>query len=204
MIHLRTCAVAGIAGMALAGCAGNGSRTNDGSSPRRAVATFLAPFPRAVPSQLPSQAEQRRRALALWPTMCDRVDPAIRRGLRVPKEATVPDARTACGAVVVLMVLSTPEGSNVGPAATIAGTPRAAVIHGNISLVTVDVRYRTVPYINAPPTPTGARVKVLVVKRGGRWWVATPEAFNPVYANRGGLTERELRRSYAKLLAAAK
>jgi hypothetical protein len=204
MIRLRACAVAGIAGMALAGCGSSGSSTNGGSSPQRAVATFLAPFPRAVPSHLPSQAEQRRRALALWPTMCDRVDPAIRRGLRLPKASTVPDARTACGAVVVLMVLNTSEGSNVGPPATIAGTPRAAVTHGNTSLVTVDVRYRTAPYINTPPTPTGARIKVLVVKRDGRWWVATPGAFNPVYADRGGLTERELRRSYAKLLAAAK
>jgi len=70
----------------------------------------------------------------------------------------VPDARTACGAVVVLMVLNTPEGSNVGPPATIAGTPRAAVTHGNTSLVTVDVRYRTVPSINAPPTPARARI----------------------------------------------
>jgi hypothetical protein len=168
------------------------------------VATFLAPFPREVPSRLPSQAEQRRAALALWPTMCDRVDPAIRRGLRVPQQVTVPDARTACGAVVVLMVLNTPEGSNVGPPATIAGVPRAAVTHGNTSIVTVDVRYRTVHYISAPHTPARARIKVLVVKRDGRWWVATPEAFNAVHANRGGLTERELRRSYAKLLAAAK
>jgi hypothetical protein len=188
----------------LASCASSGTSTNDGSSPQRAVATFLAPFPRTVPSRLSSQAEQRRRALALWPTMCDRVDPAIRRGLRVPEEVTVPDARTGCGAVVVLMVLNPPEGSNVGSPATIAGTPRAAVTHGNTSLVTVDVRYRTVPYINAPPTPTRARIKVLVVKRDGRWWVATPGAFNPVYADRGGLTERELRRSHARLLAAAK
>jgi hypothetical protein len=142
--------------------------------------------------------------MALWPTMCDRVDPAIRRGLRVPEEVTVPDARTACGAVVVLMVLNTPEGSNVGPPATIAGTPRAAVTLGNTSIVTVDLRYRTVPYIQAPPTPTRARIKVLVIKRDQRWWVATPEAFNAAYASRGGLTEPELRRSYARLLAAAK
>jgi hypothetical protein len=75
---------------------------------------------------------------------------------------------------------------------------------GNTSIVTVDLRYRTVPYIQAPPTPTRARIKVLVIKRDQRWWVATPEAFNAAYASRGGLTEPELRRSYARLLAAAK
>ena len=123
---LRSCAFVGIAGLALAGCGSSPPTTaDDGSSPQRAVATFLAPFPHASLVGL-SESEQRRRALALWRTMCDRVDPAIRRGLRVNDEITISDPHTACGAVVVLMVLNTPEGSGVAPPTTIAGTPRSA------------------------------------------------------------------------------
>lgn len=164
---------------------------------------FLAPFRRAVMVGL-DEAEQRRRVTALWQALCDRVDPAIRRGLRPNANVTIPDRRAACGAVVALMVLSTRENGSVGQAATIAGTPRSAVTHGNESIVTVDVRYRAMPSETVPPPPARATIHALVVRRGGRWWVATPDAFNPEHAGRGGLSESELHRSYARLLAAAR
>ncbi len=47
-------------------------------------------------------------------------------------------------------------------------------------------------------------VKVLTVRRGGRWFVATPDAVNPLHARTGGFTEAQLRADHAKLLAAAK
>jgi hypothetical protein len=141
--------------------------------------------------------------MALWQKMCDRVDPAIRKGLRVPGGVTIPDADMACGAVVVTMVMDAGENDVVSPA-TIAGNPRAAVTHGNTSIVTVDVRYGPMPNATAPQPPPGAAVKVLVVKRDGRWWVATPDAFNARYASRGGMTAAQLRHSYAALLAAAR
>jgi hypothetical protein len=201
---LRLCAFTGIAVLALAGCGRRLTTTADGaSSPWGAVATFLAPFPHTPLVGL-SASEQRPRALALWRTMCDRVDPAIRRGLRVTGDVTIPDAHMACGAVVVLMAVNVPDGSGISPPAAMTGTPRGAATHGNTSIVTVDVRYQPMPNPTAPPPPARATIKVLVVKRDGRWWVATPDAFNPAHAGDGGLTEPELRRSYATLLAAAR
>ena len=142
--------------------------------------------------------------MALWQKMCDRVDPAIRKGLRVPDGVTIPDAHMARGAVVATMVMDAGETGDVASPATIAGTPRAAVTHGNTSIVTVDVRYRPMPNATAPQPPPRAAVKVLVVKRDGRWWVATPDAFNARYASRGGMTVAQLRHSYAALLVAAR
>jgi hypothetical protein len=195
---LRSLVLVAAAGLALAACGSNG-----GSSPQRAVATFLAAFPRDVPGHF-VESEARQRALKLWPALCDRVDPAIRRGLRPAPEATIPGARTACGAVVATMALDPGEGGDVGAPATISGTPRSAVTHGATSIVTVDVRYRASRANSGPPVPGGATIKVLVVKRDGRWWVATPQAFNPRYASRGGLSIAELRHAYAALRAAAR
>jgi hypothetical protein len=196
----RTCTLVVVAAIA-AGC--GSSASDDGSSPQRAVETFLAPFPGMSPERV-NQTEDRRRALALWQKMCDRVDPAIREGLRVPEEVTIPDAHMACGTVVVTMVMDAGENNGVASPATIAGTPRAAATRGNTSIVTVDVRYGPMPNATAPQPPPRTSVKVLVVKRDGRWWVATPDAFNARYASRGGLTAAQLRHSYAALLAAAR
>jgi hypothetical protein len=196
----RTCALVVVVAAIAAGC---GSSADDGSSPQRAVETFLAPFPRTSPKRFDETAD-RRRAHAFWQKMCDRVDPAIRKGLRVSENVTIPDAHMACGAVVVTMAMDAGENSGVVSPATIAGAPRAAVTHGNTSIVTVDVRYGPMPNATAPQPPPRAALKVLVVKRDGRWWVATPAAFNARYASRGGLTAAQLRRSYAALLAAAR
>jgi hypothetical protein len=195
----RTCTLVVVAAIA-AGC---GSSADDGSSPQHAVETFLAPFPRTTPERFNETAD-RRRAQALWQKMCDRVDPAIRKGLRVSDNVTIPDAHMACGAVVVTMVIDAGENNGVASPATIAGTPRAAATRGNTSIVTVDVRYGPLPNATAPQPPPRITLKVLVVKRDGRWWVATPDAFNARYASRGGLTAAQLRHSYAALLAAAR
>jgi hypothetical protein len=202
----HTWALVAFAGLVVAGC-GSAAATasDDGSSPQRAVESFLAPFPHKPPkSPVFSPTEHRRRVLVLWQTLCDRVDPAIRKGLRVPEEITIPDAHTACGAVIATMVMDTGEGNGVAPPTTIAGTPRAAATRGNTSIVTVDVRYGPMPTATLPQPPARATIKVLVVKRNGRWWVATPDAFNAKHASRGGLTASQLRRAHAELLAAAR
>jgi hypothetical protein len=193
-----------VVALAVTACGASGTTaSHDGSSPQRAVETFLAPFPRTSLVGL-RPAEQQRRTLALWQKMCDRVDPAIRKGLRVPDEVTVPDAHTACGAVVVTMAMDTGETSGVASPSTIAGTPGAAATHGDTSIVTGDMRYGAMPNATAPQPPPRATMKILVVKRAGRWWVATPNAFNAKHASRGGLTAPELRHQYAGLLAAAR
>lgn len=202
-ITARAYVLGAFAALALAGCGSPHATSGDGASPQSAVTTFLAPLRRTSTARI-TEPERRRRAVALWKTMCDRVDPAIRRGLRVNDEVTIPDAHTACGAVIVLMVLNTPENAGIAPPATITGTPRAASTNGNTSIVTADVHYEPMANATAPPPPARATIKVLVVKRDGRWWVATPDAFNATHASRGGLTEPQLRRSYLKLLAAAR
>jgi hypothetical protein len=164
------------------------------SSPSRAVTAFLAPFARPV-------APKRTRAV--WRTLCDRVDPAIRRGLHFYERGRL-DARANCGAVVALMVAYTGDGGGMAQPETITGTPLSAATRGGASIVTVAVRYRARRGGTAPPPPARATVRVLVVKRGGRWWVGTPRAFNPSYARAGGLTERQLHADHAKLMAAAK
>jgi hypothetical protein len=201
-------AAVAVAALAVAGCGSSAASTsNDGSSPQRAVETFLAPFPHKPPKSPAAldSAEQQRRALALWQTMCDRVDPSIRKGLRVSDGVTMPDAQTACGAVVVQMAMYTGEDSDgVASPTTIAGTPRTAATRGDTSIVTVDVNYGPMPRATVRQPPARATVKVLVVKRDGRWWVAAPEAFNAKHASRGGLTVSQLHRAHDELLAAAR
>jgi hypothetical protein len=162
-----------------AGCGNSAATASDeGSSPQDAVRSFLAPFPRTLPARF-NPTDDRRRALALWQKICDHVDPAIRKGLRVNDGVTIPDPHMACGAVVVTMVMDAGENDRVASPATIAGTPRAATTRDNTSIVTADVRYGPMPNATAPQPPPAATVKVLVVKRDGRWWSARPAPSMP-------------------------
>jgi hypothetical protein len=131
------------------------------------------------------------------------VDPAIRHGLHFYADGTV-DARTNCGAVISALAGDPGEGGPVGPAATMTGTPRSAATTGKTSIVTVVIHYVPVSGLTVAPPPRSATIKVLTAKRGGRWWIATPHAFNPAVAAHGGETPAELRAEYAKLLAAAR
>jgi hypothetical protein len=102
------------------------------------------------------------------------------------------------------MVAYTPDGSGMAAPSTLTGAPGPAKTHADTSIVTVVMRYHAGPGATEPPPPARATIKVLVARRDGRWWVATPDAFNPVNTRRGGLTERELRADYARLRAAAR
>ncbi len=85
---------------------------------------------------------------------------------------------------------------------TISGTAVSADTSGDSSIVTVAIRYKSDGLATAPPS--SARIKVLVVKRDGSWWAATPYAFNPLHPPDGGLSEAELRDQHEELLAATK
>ena len=181
-----------------------GGGTSGAGSPQEAVSAFLAPYAKPFPSGPDVRESQRKQnAKHLWQTLCDRVDPAIRRGLRFYKDNSV-DARTNCGAVISVLAGDPGEGGPVGPAATMTGTPRSALTTGNTSIVTVVIHYVPVSGLTVASPPRSATIKVLTAKRGGRWWIATPHAFNPAVAIGGGETPADLRAEYAKLLAAAR
>jgi hypothetical protein len=191
---------AALCGASFAGCGG----ASGAGSPQEAVSAFLAPYAKPFPSGPDiSESKRKQNAKHLWQTLCDHVDPAIRRGLRFYKDSSV-DARTNCGAVISLLAGDPGEGGPVGPAATMTGTPRSALTTGSTSIVTVVIHYVPLPNLTVPPPPRSATIKVLTAKRNGRWWVGTPRAFNPAVAVRGGETAAELRAEYAKLLAAAR
>ncbi len=67
----------------------------------------------------------------------------------------------------------------------------------------VTVRARYLRADSAAHTESAVTLKVLVVRRSGSWWLATPQAFNPGAASHAGLTEAQLRSEYRKLLLAA-
>ena len=91
----------------------------------------------------------------------------------------------------------------MAPPSALSGTPVATETSGDHSVVRVEMRYRTDEdrTSTAPAPPEVATVNVLAVERDGTWWVATPQAFNPLHAS-DGYTGPELRRLHGELLAA--
>jgi hypothetical protein len=180
--------------LGLAGC----DRDRSGaSSPEAAVEQFLEPFAEDYGSEAPTATEEVQE---FWASTCARVDPRIRPRLRFYDGPVDPDVN--CGALVVLLVADTGDTSGMASPSKILGTPVSAETSLDESIVTVDMRYEVLsePARRAPPAK--ARIKVLVIKRHGSWWVATPQAFNPRSAAEGGLSESELRDQHKELLTA--
>jgi len=114
------------------------------------------------------------------------------------------DPLVNCGAVVSLLIAYTGDTGPVAAPDTIKATPISAATHGNTSFVRTTLRYTVGRGATYPAPPSPVTVKVLAVRRAGRWYVATPNAVNAVHASTSGLTEAQLRAQHAKLLAAAK
>jgi hypothetical protein len=184
----------------VSGC--SGAPASGSGSPQEAVSGLLAPF--AKPHHNGAGNEQRRakEAQALWRSLCEHVDPKIRRGLHFYETKVDPLAN--CGAVVSLMIAYTGDTGPVAAPETIKASPLSAERRGDTSVVNVRLRFSVRPAAQYPAPPSPVTVKVLTVRRAGRWFVATPDAVNPVHARAGGLTEAQLRADHAKLLAAAK
>jgi hypothetical protein len=187
-----------LAALAIAGCGGDEPSGGGASRPEEAVARFLEPWSQ----DLKQLSRDKGRVVAFWERACDGVDPELRSKLRFNEEGGAGGERANCGAAVVLMVQYTGDTGEMRAPSRISGTPVGAETSGDESIVTVDMRYsvdstrsRTVP---APPA--SARVRALVVKRGGRWYVATPRAFNPLRARDGGMSPAELRAEHDRLL----
>jgi hypothetical protein len=183
--------------MCAAGC-GGGSGSGSGS-PQGAVSGLLAPF--AKP--LAQRRGDAKHVQAQWRSLCEHVDPKIRRGLHFYENTKV-DPLVNCGAVVGLMVDYTGDTGLVAAPETIKATPISAASRGDTSVVKVTLRFTVGPGADYPAPPSPVTVKVLTVRRGGRWFVATPDAVNPLRTRTGGLSEAQLRADHAKLLAAAK
>jgi hypothetical protein len=180
----------------LTGCGDSSAvaaRSSGPHSPQAAVERFLDVMSPPAGASGPGDGPRD-----FWRRVCDTVEPRLRT-LRF--DASDPDKRASCGATVTLLTLGTHENSDVPSASGIFGTVRNAHTNGAESVVTVAVRYR--PTNGAAGTINAATVKVLTVKRSGVWWLATPQALNPEFATRGGLTEPELATVYRQLLRAA-
>lgn len=89
------------------------------------------------------------------------------------------DPRVNCGATVVLAVMYTGDTGQMAAPSAISGRTVATRTSSDRSVVSVEI-----------------------VRRNGSWWVATPEALNPLHATDGGYSESELRQQHRELLAA--
>lgn len=198
----RRCLLTGVAsGLILLGIGGCGDGGASGaSSPESAVEQFLAPFSKERPKTQRSTASEQVKEF--WASTCDQVDPHIRSGMRFYEDDSI-DPRFNCGAEVVLRVSYTGDTGKMLPPSKISGTPVSADTSGDESIVSVAMRYDSDQrYGSTAPRPSAAAtIKVLVVKREGSWWVATPQAFNPLHAADGGFRESELRDQHEELLA---
>lgn len=189
------------AALALAGCGdGDGGDAAGGApTPERAVTRFLMPW-----SQDQKElSRDKERVRAFWERACDGVDPRLRSKLRVYEDEEGEEAvseRVNCGAAVVLAVQYTGDTGEMAAPARIAGTPVGAATDSDESIVTVAMRYSADAGHTAPAPPATARIRVLVVRRSERWYIATPRAFNPLYARDGGMTPGELRAEHRRLL----
>lgn len=177
-------------------------RVSGASSPEGAIKQFLAPFAEEPRPTEGSTATKETKAF--WASTCAYIDPLLRPRLRFYDDDPI-DPQVNCGAAVVFLVMYTGDTGKMLPPTKIFGSPVSAETSADASTVTVDMRYESPPPLGAdttPPPPSKATIKVLVVKREGSWWVATPQAFNPLFAAEGGLSESQLRDQHRKLLAA--
>jgi hypothetical protein len=188
-VMIRLVALA-VAVLVLAEC-GADARASGPATPEQAVSRFLAVTSRKVDQSGDAQQAQRR-VHAFWRRACDAIDPELR-SLRFYADAPVTKAN--CGAAVVVLAMYTGETGDVPVPRTISGRPLSSRVTGATAIVKTAVDYEP---------GTSATVNVLVVKRDGEWWLATPQALNPVVAADGGLGERKLRSEYRRLLAASR
>jgi hypothetical protein len=192
---VRTAAWALTAALALAGCGGGAGGTGGAPSPEEAVTRFLEPWSQ----DQKKLSRDKERVLGFWERACDWVDPRLRPKLRF-KEDAGENERANCGALVVLHVQYTGDTGEMAAPTRIAGTPVDTETTGDESVVTVAMRYSADPDNSAPAPPAEARIRVLVVRRDDRWYIATPRAFNPLETRDGGMTADELRAEHRRLL----
>jgi hypothetical protein len=183
---------------AVTACGGAGA-----SSPQDAVSAFLEPW--SDPPKAPHGGGTAPKEIQdFWAQFCDLVDPEIRAGLRFEDDDRV-DKRVNCGAVVVTYTAYTGDTGEMAPPSRISGKPVSARIKGDTSVVSVAMHYAPPKRsVTAPDPPATARIKVLVVRRDGGWFVATPQAFNPRHARVDQFDENALREQHRALLAAAR
>jgi hypothetical protein len=188
--------------LAFAGCGGNAaSHASGASSPAAAVEQFLAPFADEKPTPHGFRATKEMREF--WASTCDQIDPRLRSVMRFYEEDDATDPRVNCGAAVVVLVTYTGDTGEMLQPSRISGSPVSAETSADASIVTVEMRYESPErHGTTAPPPAKATIKVLVIKRDGSWWVATPQALNPLHAAQGGFDASELREQYERLLAA--
>ena len=184
-----------LAAAVLAGCNGSGG----GASPEDAVENFLEPF-----GELAKRAGDEDEVRELWRSACEHVAPEIREAMFFQPDEEGGDDMTNCGAGTVLLVLYTGDTGEEPSIEAVSGETVAAREDGETAFVTVDLTYTGRTRTGPPDAlPATHRAEVMAVNRDGRWWVATPFAFNIIRARDGGMSEAELRKSYDEAVAAA-
>ena len=182
----------------LAGCGDSAHLAARGpATPRAAVERFLGVLAAPMPYRPTDQARAQREVAALWRRLCRTVDPELRT-LRA-YEDQVADPLANCGGAVIILALETPDSSDVPPTSGLGWSVGRATDRGSIGFVSTTLRYRRLD--RKPGWSVDA--EVLVVRRGGSWWVGTPQAVNPGFTRKGGLSEPRLRREYRHLLRIA-
>lgn len=185
------------ASLALAACGDDSGAVRGGApSPEEAVERFLAPWSQ----DQKAVGRDRQRVREFWERACDGVDPELRSRLRFYEDDDGTTERANCGAMVVTYVQYTGDTGEMAAPNRIAGDALGSETSGDESVVTVAMRYSAAPSHTLRPPPATARIRVLVVRRGERWYVATPRAFNPLEARDGGMTPAELRAEHRRLL----
>jgi hypothetical protein len=182
--------------LCIAGCGASGGA----ASPEQAVTKFIAPFSMANVGREPEDLKR------FWRRTCEFVDPEVRPALwfEADPDERPDDDTLNCGAGTTLAVIYTGDTGEMPAPDAVSGEPLSSTVDGANAYVTVAMTYTGGnPPGTRHPLPVDARVKVLVVNREGRWWVATPSVFNPLAARDGALSESELRKAHSELLAAA-
>ncbi len=178
--------VAALASLALAGCGVDeptaAAKPKGPRTPEEAVTRYLTALGGHKRGADNGEQARRREVIAYWGKLCDTVDPKLRK-LRFD------EGDTSCGGIIALFALYTGDTSGVKPPAGITGKVRTAKTSGASSIVSVAITYQ----LDDGKTSTAGDVKMLVVRRDGAWWVASPQAVNILNTRDGGMTERELR-----------
>jgi ketosteroid isomerase-like protein len=105
---------------------------------------------------------------------------------------------------VALAVAYTGDTGQMAPPSRLSGSPVGAKTSGDTSVVTVEMHYSSRKKgSSAPAPPAEAITKVLMVRRDGKWYVATPQSFNPLLARGADPSDAALRRAHRRLLATA-
>jgi hypothetical protein len=121
---------------------------------------------------------------------CRRVAPSVRPALRF--EASVTPSDTNCAAALSGMLYYAGDNGEFEQPLGLSGKVTGVSEHGDRAVVDVAMRYE------GASNPGADSTRVLTVREQGKWWIATPMAFNVMSASQPS-TDSELDEQYRRL-----